>query len=60
MGLGYCRTSSNGGTGKTTLAESLSSLFDSIVMADCDVDAPNLHLILENKLIEKFEYYGCK
>ncbi|KUK82248.1 MAG: Cobyrinic acid ac-diamide synthase [Mesotoga prima] len=52
--------SGKGGTGKTTLAGSLSSLFDSIVMADCDVDAPNLHLILENKQIEKFEYYGGK
>jgi len=52
--------SGKGGTGKTTLSGSLSVLFDSIVMADCDVDAPNLHLILENKLIEKYEYFGGK
>ncbi|MBN2220252.1 MAG: ATP-binding protein [Kosmotogaceae bacterium] len=52
--------SGKGGTGKTTLSGSLSVLFDSIVMADCDVDAPNLHLILENKLIHKYEYFGGK
>jgi MinD superfamily P-loop ATPase len=38
--------SGKGGTGKTMLASSLARLIDSKVMADCDVDAPNLHIAL--------------
>ncbi|HOI63773.1 MAG TPA: ATP-binding protein [Mesotoga sp.] len=52
--------SGKGGTGKTTLAGSLSFLFDNHAMADCDVDAPNLHLLMETELISSFEYYGGK
>jgi len=52
--------SGKGGTGKTTLAGSLSFLFDNHVMADCDVDAPNLHLLMETEKISSFEYYGGK
>jgi MinD superfamily P-loop ATPase len=39
--------SGKGGTGKTMLASSLAELVGSKVMADCDVDAPNLHLLLK-------------
>ncbi|AKI97728.1 ATP-binding protein [Kosmotoga pacifica] len=52
--------SGKGGTGKTTLSGSLSFLFENHVMADCDVDAPNLHLLMEPKLLEKHEYFGGK
>jgi MinD superfamily P-loop ATPase len=38
--------SGKGGTGKTVLASSLAALLDDKVMADCDVDAPDLHLLL--------------
>jgi MinD superfamily P-loop ATPase len=38
--------SAKGGAGKTVLASSLGRLTESRVMADCDVDAPNLHLLL--------------
>lgn len=37
--------SGKGGTGKTTLAGAFIRLAESRVYADCDVDAPNLHLI---------------
>ena len=39
--------SGKGGTGKTSLAGALSSLFPNKIVADCDVDAANLHLILQ-------------
>lgn len=38
--------SGKGGTGKTTVAGALVSLSGSRAYADCDVDAPNLHLIV--------------
>lgn len=43
--------SGKGGTGKTTFTANLASLLDNLVVGDCDVDAPNLHLLLnpENK-----------
>jgi len=38
--------SAKGGAGKTMLASSLGRLIEGCVMADCDVDSPNLHLVL--------------
>ncbi len=54
--------SGKGGTGKTTLSASLAFLFEreKLVLADCDVDAPNLHLILDPQVKESREYYGGK
>jgi MinD superfamily P-loop ATPase len=48
--------SGKGGTGKTCLSVAFATLGERMVMADCDVDAANLHLILqpENTLTEKF------
>ena len=39
--------SGKGGTGKTTLVASFAVLAEDVVLADCDVDAANLHLVLE-------------
>ena len=39
--------SGKGGTGKTSLVASLAALAPSRVLADCDVDAPDLHLLLD-------------
>ena len=36
--------SGKGGTGKTTVASAFIKLAQAKVYADCDVDAPNLHL----------------
>ena len=49
--------SGKGGTGKTTFTANLASLLDNLVVGDCDVDAPNLHLLLnpENKSEEVFK-----
>lgn len=51
--------SGKGGTGKTTLASALIKLASAEAYADCDVDAPNLHLITawEDRPISK-DYYG--
>lgn len=52
--------SGKGGTGKSTLVSSLSILVPDKMLADCDVDAPNLHLLLPGELLEKDDYYGAK
>lgn len=38
--------SGKGGTGKTTVVANLAYLAKDLVLADCDVDAPNLYLLL--------------
>lgn len=51
--------SGKGGTGKTTVASSFIKLSNTKAYADCDVDAPNLHLVAGKKTEpEKKEYYG--
>ena len=37
--------SGKGGTGKTTVASAFIQLAQAKAFADCDVDAPNLHLV---------------
>jgi len=44
--------SGKGGTGKTTLVSNLAYLAEDLVLADCDVDAPNLHLLLNPEVEE--------
>lgn len=51
--------SGKGGTGKTTVAGALIELSKSKAYADCDVDAPNLHLIIsQNTNAKKTDFYG--
>lgn len=51
--------SGKGGTGKTTIASALVKLSECHAFADCDVDAPNLHLVLtQNSIPVKKDYYG--
>ena len=53
--------SGKGGTGKTSIIASLAALASGrAVYADCDVDAPDLHLILQPKVIERREFFGIK
>jgi MinD superfamily P-loop ATPase len=53
--------SGKGGTGKTSIIASLASLARSrAVFADCDVDAPDLHLILQPVVRERREFFGIK
>ena len=53
--------SGKGGTGKTSLTASLASLLRNKVMVDCDVDAANLHLVLNpKKVIRQSDFTGGK
>jgi MinD superfamily P-loop ATPase len=52
--------SGKGGTGKTTVTASLATFFKGLVLADCDVDASNLHLLLKPEIKEKKPYFGHK
>jgi len=52
--------SGKGGTGKTSVVGSLVSLMTNRVAADCDVDAANLHMILNPVVIEEKEFIGGK
>lgn len=42
--------SGKGGTGKTTLTGAFIKLLNAKAYADCDVDAPNLHLIMQHTI----------
>lgn len=48
--------SGKGGTGKTIIAASFASLAKNKVMADCDVDAADLHLLLNPTIKEKHPF----
>jgi MinD superfamily P-loop ATPase len=52
--------SGKGGTGKTTLVASLAVLAGNIVVTDCDVDAPDLHMLLKPEIIKEQEFRGGK
>ncbi len=50
--------SGKGGTGKTTLTAAFAPLANDPVLADCDVDAPDLQLILAPNVIDQVDYFG--
>jgi MinD superfamily P-loop ATPase len=52
--------SGKGGTGKTTLTASFAVLAKTAVIADCDVDAPDLHMLLHPEVVETQEFTGSK
>ncbi|MDD2371255.1 MAG: ATP-binding protein [Firmicutes bacterium] len=52
--------SGKGGTGKTTIASAFIKLSQARAYADCDVDAPNLHLIMAHEKPIKTDYYGME
>lgn len=52
--------SGKGGTGKTSIVASFAALAEKAVLADCDVDAADLHLVLEPKVIRRENFSGGK
>jgi MinD superfamily P-loop ATPase len=50
--------SGKGGTGKTSLTAVFASLIHDAVLADCDVDAANLHLLLKPVIEERHDFLG--
>lgn len=52
--------SGKGGTGKTTVISNLAALADNVVLGDCDVDAPNMHLLLKPTVEKKTVFKSAK
>jgi MinD superfamily P-loop ATPase len=52
--------SGKGGTGKTTITASFAVLAKNAVVADCDVDAPDLHMLLHPEIIKIQDFKGSK
>jgi MinD superfamily P-loop ATPase len=52
--------SGKGGTGKTSIVASFAALAENKVMADCDVDAADLHLLLEPHIKEGAEFFSSQ
>jgi len=52
--------SGKGGTGKTSLVGCLAFLNQKSVLVDCDVDASNLHMILQPEIRKRYEFVGGK
>jgi len=50
--------SGKGGTGKTTIVGSLAALAKDKVLVDCDVDAADLHLLLQPTVQEEHEFWS--
>ncbi len=50
--------SGKGGTGKTSLTSSFAALANHAVLADCDVDAADLHLILNPDITASHEFFS--
>jgi MinD superfamily P-loop ATPase len=52
--------SGKGGTGKTVLTSSLAFLAENKITADCDVDAPDMHLLLQPEILREEDFSGMK
>jgi len=52
--------SGKGGTGKTSIVAAFAALVKNAVFADCDVDAADLHLVLEPRIKQRNDFSGGK
>ena len=52
--------SGKGGTGKTSIVASFAALAKNAVLADCDVDAADLHLVLQPRIKQTSDFSGGK
>lgn len=52
--------SGKGGTGKTTITASFGAIATNTVTADCDVDAPDLHMLLHPTILQTQKFKGPK
>lgn len=50
--------SGKGGTGKTSITGAFAALAENIIISDCDVDAADLHLLLEPEVFESGDFSG--
>jgi len=56
----FAVVSGKGGTGKTSLTAAFISLAGNVTIADADVDAPDLHILLKPDILQKTEFLGMK
>lgn len=52
--------SGKGGTGKTSITACFAVLLKKAVIADCDVDAPDLHMLLHPKILQTQQFKSLK
>jgi MinD superfamily P-loop ATPase len=52
--------SGKGGTGKTTIATAFAEIISEKIIIDADVDAANMHLVLNHKINLESDYFGGK
>jgi MinD superfamily P-loop ATPase len=52
--------SGKGGTGKTSVTAALAVLTKNTVFTDCDVDAPDLHMLLKPEVLETQEFKASR
>ena len=52
--------SGKGGTGKTSITAAFAALADNMIIADCDVDAANLHMLLQTGSSEREDFIGSQ
>lgn len=52
--------SGKGGSGKTSITLALTGLFENKVMVDADVDAADMHLILNPSVVRRHDFYSGK
>ncbi len=52
--------SGKGGTGKSTIAGSFVAIAGDLIIADCDVDAPDMHILLQPEIKTTQDYQGSK
>ena len=50
--------SGKGGTGKTSIVAAFATLAENAVLADCDVDAADLHLVLDPRIVRRETFSG--
>ena len=50
--------SGKGGTGKTSIVASFAALAENAVLADCDVDAADLHLVIKPRILQRSQFSG--
>jgi MinD superfamily P-loop ATPase len=50
--------SGKGGTGKTSITAAFAALADDAALADCDVDAADLHLLLDPSVEQRMDFTG--
>ena len=52
--------SGKGGTGKTSLACSFAWIEEMVTLADCDVDAPDAHVLMHPRVMEEHDFEGLE